>query len=158
MPKHVRPAIDRFTEKYVVNADTGCWEWIAFKNPKGYGTFKIGSRTTNTCRAAAAHRFSYEHYKGAIPEGLQIDHLCRVRHCVNPEHLEAVTGKENNRRGIASIVNSARMKAITHCPQGHEYNEENTYIDPSGGRRCRSCARARKISNREQLNNYSKGK
>lgn len=75
----------------------------------------------------------YEAFVGPIPDGLQIDHLCRVRHCVNPAHLEPVTIAENVRRGAA---------AQTHCKYGHEYTPENTVIH-HGGRECRTCNRIR---------------
>jgi hypothetical protein len=80
-----------------------------------------------------AHRLSYEHHVGPIPDGLQIDHTCRNRKCVNPEHLEPVTNAENTTRQD----HAERRK--THCPKGHPYDEANTYVDPSGARRCRAC-------------------
>lgn len=111
----------------------GCWVWLAHKNNNGYGyIWTKGERVE-------AHRVSYELHKGPIPEGLEIDHLCRVRHCVNPEHLEAVTERENKLRsgGMAS-----RNAAKTHCPQGHPYSAWNTK-DDAGSRRCRTCKNAR---------------
>jgi hypothetical protein len=78
--------INRFLAK-VDKADE-CWLWTARKNYKGYGMFRLGSRVPY------AHRVAYEHYVGPIPEGLQLDHICRVRHCVNPDHLEPVTNAE----------------------------------------------------------------
>lgn len=87
-----------------------------------------------------AHRYAYELLVGPIPEGLHIDHLCRVRLCVNPAHLEAVTCHENNRRSTSPTAVNAKK---THCPRGHEYTEENTYFAPPDGRRmCKPCARA----------------
>jgi hypothetical protein len=76
---------------------------------------------------------------GAVPEGLELDHLCRVRGCVNPKHLEPVTHRENLMRGESWSAVNARK---THCPEGHPYDETNTYIDGKGRRRCRECARA----------------
>jgi hypothetical protein len=80
-----------------------------------------------------AHRVSYELFKGPIPDGLQIDHLCRTTACVNPAHLEAVTQLENARRASAEI---------THCKNGHEYTLETTYRDRHGWRSCRVCSAA----------------
>ena len=119
---------DRFWSK-VDETEGGCWLWTAYINRNGYGMFRLG-------RMQLAHRVAYEDAKGPIPEGLTIDHLCRVRACVNPDHLEAVTIGENIRRGI----NYDREK--THCPQGHSYDEENTYRH-RGHRYCKECRRKR---------------
>ncbi len=108
----------RFEGKYVI-AVTGCWEWTARKDQNGYGLFWDGNRSSR------AHRVSYEMHVGKIPDGLVIDHLCRVRSCVNPAHLEPVTNRENLMRGqTLTAVNAGK----THCPRGHEYTEENTLI------------------------------
>ena len=93
MTAHGLPAIQRFLMK--VEKTPTCWLWTAAKQQGGYGMF--GAK--NTKKVVAAHRWSYEHFVGPIPKGMQIDHLCRVRHCVNPAHLEPVTPKENLRRG-----------------------------------------------------------
>ena len=88
-----------------------------------------------------AHRAVYEAIIGAIPDGLQLDHLCRVRACVNPAHLEPVTCRENIRRGLTGI----HQRSKTHCPAGHPYDEANTLRRPDRGgiivRRCRECHR-----------------
>lgn len=118
---------DRFLAK-VVKGD-GCWGWSGGHNGKGYGAFHL------TDRLVLAHRYAYEHFVGQIPDGLQIDHLCRNRGCVNPDHLEAVTHQENMRRGIKGSL-------TTHCPKGHPYDEANTYRGPSGRRTCRACRSA----------------
>ena len=106
----------------------GCWEWTASLR-RGYGRFSIGYRTF------PAHRVAYEMLVGPIPDGLTLDHLCRNKACVNPDHLEPVTGVENTQRGPSGEFNLAK----THCPQGHPYDAENTYYQPNGGRRCRVC-------------------
>lgn len=97
---------------------------------RGYGQFWDGTKTVR------AHRFSYELARGKIPEGLDLDHLCRNRACVRPDHLEPVTDKENVHR---SPIHFATR---THCPKGHPYSEENTYVSPQG-RTCKKCQRER---------------
>jgi hypothetical protein len=125
--------VDRFLTKF--DKSDSCWVWNAGKDSGGYGNFWY--RGT----AVKAHRFSYELFVGKIPESLQIDHLCRVRSCVNPEHLEAVTKDENYRRGMGMLYH----KNKTHCPRGHEYDEENTYLY-KGKRNCKTCRRNQTIA------------
>lgn len=112
-----------------VNKTDDCWLWTGAVNSAGYGQIRQGGRIHYV------HRLSYEDAHGPIPDGFQIDHLCRVRNCLRPEHLEAVTPGENTRRG-----EPARR---THCPRGHEYDLLNTYIDGNGRRVCRACHRMR---------------
>lgn len=134
-----RPAPDRFWEK--VNKTDTCWLWTAAKTGGGYGIFYTDRRRF------MAHRWAYEHLIGSIPDGLHIDHLCRTPACVNPAHLEPVTPRENSHRGDTVL---ARNIAKTHCPQGHAYDEANTYNvpayrhSPNGSRQCRACDRQRK--------------
>lgn len=115
-----------------------CWTWTAARTKGGYGTFGTGSRLV--------HRISYELLVGPIPEGLELDHLCRNRQCVRPEHLEPVTPKENQRRGFSVSGLNARK---AHCDSGHEFNEANTHLTKNGARRCRACARERMRSYRQ---------
>ena len=109
-----------------------CWVWTGGL-ADGYGVFSIKNRQHK------AHILSYTWAKGEIPEGYERDHLCRNPPCVNPDHLEAVTGPENMLRGMSPWAKNARK---THCPQGHPYDEENTY-HYRGERHCRECARQR---------------
>jgi hypothetical protein len=114
--------------------ETPCWIWAKYIARTGYGQTFAGGRVVY------AHRHFYEQYVEPIPEGLQIDHLCRVRSCVNPEHLEAVTQRENILRGNSLGALRARQ---THCKHGHEFTPENTRIASNGTRRCRACGRER---------------
>jgi hypothetical protein len=114
-----------------------CWLWTAGKQTHGYGT------VWHKGRKCLAHRVAYELLVGPVPGGLELDHLCRVPACVNPDHLEPVTHAENGRRGNAGHINRSK----THCPQGHAYDAANTYVRRSGGRHCREC---RRRQNREQ--------
>lgn len=116
---------------YVDKQSNGCWLWTGYLT-NGYGRFKIhGERIM-------AHRWIYEKEKGAIPEGYEIDHICRQRNCVNPEHLEIVTPRENMAR---SLNQGARALREDKCIHGHDYTVENTYYSPRGYRRCRACMR-----------------
>jgi hypothetical protein len=116
-----------------VQVEGECWRWIGELTEDGYGRFL--ARGVH----GAAHRWAYEHFIEPIPDGLVIDHLCRNHGCVNPAHLEPVTQAENLRRGDTFQAANA---AKTHCPQGHPYDEVNTYITRSGTRSCRVCKRA----------------
>ena len=107
----------------------GCWLWTRTLN-RGYGSFRSGAGKTTT-----AHRASYQMLKGAIPDGLQLDHLCRVRNCVNPDHLEPVTLKENVLRGVGI---TAENKSKTHCVRGHALEGFNLQWAGTQ-RRCRTC-------------------
>jgi hypothetical protein len=112
-----------------------CWEWTAGLNERGYGQFRIGPVKRK------AHRVAYELLVSSIPDGLELDHLCRVRSCVNPDHLEPVTRAENNRRSFATIQAAAAIRARTHCVNGHPFDAANTAITKAGHRRCRACER-----------------
>lgn len=121
-----RTADERFF--FQVNKTDTCWLWTGTLNPKGYANFSAGGTTV------IAHRWAFERFVGPIPDGLHIDHLCRVRRCVNPDHLEAVTLTENNRRS---------KPMSPYCPHGHLKDG----VDNKGKRFCRECGR---ISARER--------
>jgi hypothetical protein len=139
MGETMRTRLERFEEKYIAEPMSGCWLWIGCMDAKGYGRFK-----SNNKRADGAYRWAYEHFVGPVPDGLQLDHLCRVRCCVNPAHLEVVTQAENIRRGEVG----KNMKTKTHCPYGHPYDEVNTRIVGGGRRECRTCRNTRKRQKR----------
>ena len=119
-----------------VDKTDSCWLWKGPKTNNGYGVSARFERTI------VAHRRAYLELVGPIPEGMQLDHLCRVRHCVNPAHLEPVSPSENWHRSNAHQVWQT-YAAQTHCKRGHEFTPENTYIRPSrSNRECRICKRA----------------
>lgn len=117
--------------------NSGCWLWTGTLNPGGYGSVGYLGRTMN------AHRAAYLVCGGDIPDGCDLDHLCRVRCCVNPSHLEPVSRSENLRRGNAGKNFIEAAIAKTRCPYGHEYAGSNLYVSKKGSRDCVICARAR---------------
>lgn len=124
--------INNFLDRISPEPNTGCWLWTAGINFMGYGMFGIGSY-----KRFKAHRFSYVAFRGPIPDGLVIDHLCMVKSCANPSHLEAVTIAENNRRACSAKGHYNSNK--THCKKGHEYLPKTTGRQSNGGRFCRIC-------------------
>ena len=132
-----------------VEKTTNCWNWTGALNTDGYGQIKIKQKYYQV------HRLSYENSKGKIPVGLQIDHLCRNRKCVNPDHLEVVTIKENVMRSNGFPAQNSRK---TRCPQGHEYSKENTGISKLHNftaRYCKACKRIKAYQNRHQILNLN---
>jgi hypothetical protein len=131
---HELSGLQRIGLSTLEDQDTGCWVWqAATRTPGGYGVFQVGGRIQ------VAHRFSYRGYLGPIPDGLELDHLCRRLLCVNPEHLEPVTPAENTRRSESPAGINARR---TNCHNGHALAGENLIRDGKG-RRCRECRNAR---------------
>lgn len=121
---NTQPIEERFM-RYVQKAASGCWEWTGRLQKNGYSTFYCNGKIVR------GHRWSYEHFIAPIPQGKEIDHLCRNRKCVNPAHLEPVTRKENRRRAMRS-----------HCVNGHAFTPENIYMH-DGKRYCREYRRIR---------------
>jgi hypothetical protein len=121
---------DRFISKIDQSGD--CWQWMAAKAADGYGRFVYEKK----CQQA--HRLAYQFWVGPIPDDLVLDHLCRNRSCVNPAHLEPVTQKVNNNRGMRS-----QPQFLTHCLRGHEYTPETTYARPGKSKECKVCRRAK---------------
>ena len=137
--KPVDPAV-RFWRK--VDKGQDCWLWTGYLKPNGYASFHPGGG--REVEKVYVHRWVYETYRAPIPEGFEIDHLCHVRHCVNPDHLEVVTHRVNLDR---------RNARKTHCIQGHEFTEANTYWHgpTMTFRRCRTCSRDSDVRRRQQL-------
>lgn len=137
-----KTAAERFATKTEPQAD-GCILWTGGKTLGGYGSF-TEETAGGAVKKEMAHRWAYKTQVGPIGEGLDIDHLCRVRACVNPKHLEAVTRLENIRRAAA---------VKTHCPAGHTYDAANTYIRPGTVHRsCRTCAHERDLQRADARN------
>lgn len=135
------PAITSVEQRFwpKVERSESCWRWLGALNQSGYGRISLGGRGSPMARA---HRVAYELLVGTIPDGLDLDHLCRNRWCVNPAHLEPVTRRENLLRGETI---PASNQAKTHCPQGHELSGDNLvpYEQSRGSRKCRTCYNAR---------------
>jgi len=120
--------------------EAGCWRWGLRRDRDGYG--RITVTRDGRPHGELAHRVAFAEWCGSIPPGLEVDHLCRVRDCIRPDHLEAVTGPVNKARRVGA--DTATLGAFnglkTHCPDGHPYDEANTYVAPASGfRNCRAC-------------------
>ncbi len=123
------PAFRRLWKFFLVS-DDGCWEFTGAKDTRGYGQIRGDNGTPRD-----PHLVLWEALRGPVPEGLELDHLCRNTSCLRPDHLEPVTHLENVRRGDAGLHNAVK----THCPRGHEYSVTNTYVNTKGSRVCRAC-------------------
>lgn len=128
---------NRLVERLRNDEKTACWIWTGSTNG-GYGRIVIGSRSDGTRHAVSVHRLAYELFIGRVPNGMQLDHVCRNRSCCNPFHLDPVTAKENIRR--SPIHNGSK----THCKRGHLFTKENTILFPNRKwRKCRACKNER---------------
>jgi hypothetical protein len=139
---------ERFEAKYIPEPNSGCWIWIGALEGGGYGNISSGG--SRKAKRIKAHRVAYVLYKGEVPEGKDLDHLCRLRCCVNPDHLEPVTRQENIRRSpIAVAANHARR---THCSNGHPLSGDNlAWVSGENRRRCLTCKRAYTIARRAKI-------
>jgi len=122
--------------------DTPCDLWTGYTNADGYGVQHVGGQVRYT------HTLAWEAVNGPVPDGLQLDHLCRVRACRAVAHLEPVTSQVNTLRGEGVAALNARKVA---CPQGHPYTPENTRMTPRGQRMCRTCRRAQNSARKSRL-------
>ncbi len=145
----------RFWANVEMPTEDGCWVWLGHRIT-GYGGFWAGGKNV------MAHRYAYGLFGGVIPRGLEIDHLCRDRSCVNPKHMEPVTHIENCRRGNSAQVSRVKQLAKIHCPRGHPYDKQNTHIAPNGQRKCKICANITALKSKRkkrlELKDSKKGK
>lgn len=139
----VGPPLERILARIEIDQESGCWIYPkAAKN--GYAVLSTGLRGDGSRRTKYAHRIAYEEMVGPIPDTYTIDHLCRVRTCVNPDHLEPVTSAENVRRATPYLVTGPRPTVRPDaCKYGHPYSGYNARARPEGGLVCRECARIR---------------
>lgn len=148
--------MNRFWSK--VKKTRSCWIWQACLTSRGYGRFNVGA--SGGCRIVFAHRFSYELLVGPIPKGLELDHVCRNKSCVNPRHLKPVTHRQNlTAPGSQVGIPSGQLKlSKTHCPSGHELSGDNVRLDKNGHRKCKTCLRDRNRNWYRQKNNLPETK
>lgn len=130
--RHAAALTDEERFLFRVQKTETCWLWKDSSSIGRYGEFKVSGRSV------LAHRWSYEHFIGRIPGGMEIDHLCRVTNCVRPDHLQPVTGRENKLRGdTLNALNASKQQ----CLQGHPFDAANTHRRSDGTRKCRACHR-----------------
>lgn len=120
-----------------VPTDSGCHLFGTGNGSDGYGKVIVDGKFVYT------HRLAYEMYVGPIPKGYELDHLCRIRHCMNPTHLELVDRRTNTLRGRCPEITRARFLSMTSCKWGHPFSGDNLYVNENGHRKCRACSRQR---------------
>lgn len=144
--------LTKIRARVAIDPETGCWLWQLSTGSNGYAQMRLGSQTRRV------HRLAFELWHGWEPVGLDVHHLCARRRCVNPEHLEAITHRENLLRSASTVT--ARNAARLRCGQGHAFDQANTYRDRRGSRRCRACnrERARRRAERERAADPGQGR
>lgn len=125
---------ERFWAKVAEPNSNGCREWLGRCNRNGYGQFYVNGRMVS------AYKWLWEQTNGPVPDGLELDHKCRNRACIEPSHLEPVTHQVNIRRGNTGGMGYNQRK--THCKRGHPFSGNNLYLYPNGDRGCRACTHA----------------
>lgn len=135
---------ERFMKYVMPVTETGCWLWTGGLQGNGYGHFNL-KKINGIQPKILAHRWSYKYHKGPIEDGLELDHICSIKSCVNPEHLRPVTHKEN------CIKSNAARKNKNICIRGHKFTPENTYERNDGRRTCRICLRNNRREYRKKL-------
>lgn len=133
----------RFLQK--VHKTDGCWLWIGALNSRGYGCFAFNGKTI------MAHRFSYLHFKGAIPRGMYICHTCDVPACVNPEHLWPGTAVDNSKDMFSKNRQGQSSRRQTHCRNGHEFALVGVYVSINKGKEKRWCHECKKAKDKRRL-------
>lgn len=141
-PKTWPSPLERFEEYHMPEPNSGCWLWIAaVRGRPDYGTFSVNNKQVR------AHRWAYEHFIGPVPDGLVLDHLCKVSTCVNPWHLEPVTNRENLMRGTNRAAQNARKM---HCARGHRLSGDRVTVNDKGHRVCLECHKIKNKTYREK--------
>lgn len=137
--KWARPAqtFQAMEDNSIPEPNSGCLLWLGAMNQFGYGRARLNGKRM------VAHRVAYILSREPVPDDLELDHLCRVRCCINPAHLEPVTKRVNGLRGHAGVKSGAQQRAKSHCPHGHPYAGDNLFVTNEGHRECRTCMRAR---------------